>query len=284
MSDQLPSDPEAEHNPFDKFVNNDLDFEGLGDEGGALSSGAVLPGSPADGADRGEPPLRRFSSGSMPSGDWERTMRSGMNGSPFNDDDGGRPLDEEREGTSTPTRAGGFPPLSPRSPFAGRGVFSFPSLDDPRWRRGGFEVVKDLRIHKTPSYFAPGTPGAASNVMVFTNAYRYANKKVRYIENIFPGWSAVHLLWEKPVLGYVNHNEVRLTPQSSRLQEHWSDYLLVACLCLLLLLLVANVAIPTDDRALRDVYALQGRVATLQARIEILEAQLSPSTPPETPR
>ena len=163
----------------------------------------------------------------------------------------------------------------PRPIFGLRSSLPFPSLDDPRWRRGTFEVAKDLRVHKTPT-FAPSPFGSSSNVMVFANAYRYANKRLRYIPDIFPGWSAVQLMWEKPVIGYVNHNEVRLMPSAPGLKEHWMDILLIIAVCLLLLV-IGSIALLQNERARGQIESLQAEIATLNARIEALEDQLTAS-------
>jgi hypothetical protein len=234
VPEQFPPDPDSERDPFDDYVNNHLDFEGLGDE---------------DGLDR--PPSLA---------NWERLDVT----NPFR-------IDRERAiGEDEPEIS---PPglRTPRPVFGLRSSLPFPSLDDSRWRRGTFEVVKDLRVHKTPT-FAPSPFGTSSNVMVFANAYRYANKRLRYIPDIFPGWSAVQLMWEKPVIGYVNHNEVRLMPPVPKLREHWTDILLIIGVCLLLLV-IGNIALLQDERTREQIETLQAEIATLNARIEMLEIQ-----------
>lgn len=271
MPEQIPPEPDAERSPFDEYVNNHLDFGGLGDSS---------PDDPSSSND--VPPPFENGRSSLPRPDWDRldanmrNLRSGFSGSlpPFGDEEDGRSaargLTGDERGSGSPLR-GTIPPFAGR-PFTGRSPIPFPNLDDPRWKRGTFEVVKDLRVHKTPS-FAPSTLSAGSNVMVFTNAFRYdiKKKRLRYIPDIFPGWSAVHLLWEKPVLGYVNHSEVRLTPHTSRLQEHWSEVLLIAGLCALLLVAIIRMSAPPDRSMERQIEQLTEQIATLEARIAVLE-------------
>ncbi len=235
MPEQFPPDPDSERSPFDDYVNNHLNFEGLGDE-----SGLDRPPSSAN---------------------WERPDVT----NPFK-------ADRERTISEDESEISPSDPRTPRPVFELRSSLPFPSLDDSRWRRGTFEVVKDLRVHKTPT-FAPSPFGTSTNVMVFANAYRYANKRLRYIPDIFPGWSAVQLMWEKPVIGYVNHNEVRLMPPAPKLQEHWMDILLIIGVCLLLLV-IGNIARLRDERTWGQIETLQAEIVTLNARIEALESQL----------
>jgi hypothetical protein len=238
VPEQFPPDPDSERSPFDDYVNNHLDFDGLGDEG-----------------EFERPPSLA---------NWERLDSIGL----FRTDRERAVSEDEPEINPPGLR-------TPRLPFGLRSSLPFPSLDDSRWRRGTFEVVKDLRVHKTPT-FAPSPFGSSSNVMVFANAYRYANKRLRYIPDIFPGWSAVQLMWEKPVIGYVNHNEVRLMPSAPKLKEHWMDILLIIGVCLLLLV-IGNIAPLQNERTRGQIESLQAEIATLNARIEALEDQLTAS-------
>jgi hypothetical protein len=238
VPEQFPSDPDGERSPFDDFVNNHLDFEGFDDE------------------DEFERPPS--------SGNSERPSFYTLSLLRMNRE---QAVDEDEPESSPPE------PRMPRPIFGLRGALPpFPSLDDSRWRRGTFEVVKDLRVHKTPT-FAPSPFGSSSNVMVFANAYRYANKRLRYIPDIFPGWSAVQLLWEKPVIGYVNHNEVRLMPSAPKLKEYWTEILLIVGVCLLLLV-IGSIALVENERARARIESLQAEIAALNARIEALEDQL----------
>jgi len=283
VPEHIPPEPDAERSPFDDYVNNHLDLGGLGDH--ASNEGDDLPALGAGGTPGNVPP-EAGRSGAL-GFDWDRVdanwraMR-GMSGGtlPSSDDDARPTLGDERP-AGTPLRGAGFSTFGGRSAFSGRSPMPFPNLDDPRWRRGTFEVVRDLRVHKMP-VLAPGGVGIGSNVMVFTNAFRYdiKKKRLRYIPDVFPGWSAVYLLWDKPVLGYVHQNEVRLTPQTPRLQEHWSEVLLIIGLCLLLLVAIVNMTAPPNSAEARTIEQLNEEIATLQARVNVLESgALDTSTP-----
>jgi hypothetical protein len=256
-----PSEPDAERSPFDDFVNQHLDLDSLGDlppdERPALSSppdargtGMSIEGDRADTGWRGARPP------TLPEGD---------------DIFGG----ESR--ASLPPRHSGLSGISGRLPFGNaRSSVTFPALDDPRWQRGTFEVVRDLRIHKLP-VLAPGGSGIGSNVMVFTNACRYdmKRKRLRYIPNIFPGWSAVHLTWDNPIVGYVHQNEVRLTAYPQPLQASSSQIVLIVTLCLLLFMVIFNLVAPSNNSEMRVIESLNAEIATLQARLTSLEADLA---------
>lgn len=243
MPDLPPSNHDEKRNAFDEFVNNDLNMDGLGEP------------HPFDGVP-GTRSAERF---------------------PDDLDIGDEPRPSEPP--SLASRLGGTEFRPPRSvftgrpPFEGQGLFPFPSLDDPRWQRGVYEVGKDLRIHKAP-VFLPPMPGS-SHILVFSNAHRYPNKTLRFIPNVVPGWSAVHLLWDKPVTGYVHQNEVRLLPKPSWLQEKWLDVTLIACMCLVVLLALLDIARPSFEPTQQQVDNLQATMQMQETRISELEATLA---------
>lgn len=243
---ELPlSDHDGKRNAFDEFVNNDLNMDGLGEPEQGSSGTRAAPRFPDD----------------------------------LDDDDDIRP--DEPQPPPFTSRLGGadFRPPAPRPVFTGRSsfdgqsLFPFPSLDDPRWQRGAYEVVKDLRIHKAP-VFLPPTP-SGSHVLVFSNAYRYPNKTLRFIPNVLPGWSAVHLMWDKPVTGYVHQNEVRLMPKPHWLQEKWLDIILIACMCLVVLLALLDIVHPSLDVTQQQVDQLHATLQIQETRIYELEATLA---------
>jgi hypothetical protein len=247
VPDLPPSDHDEKRNAFDEFVNNDLNMDGLGEP-------QQFDGRP------GTRSAERF---------------------PDDLDGDDEPHRDEPQPPSLASRLGGAefrppssrPVFTGRPPFEGQSLFPFPSLDDPRWQRGVYEVVKDLRIHKAP-VFLPPTPGN-SQVLIFSNAYRYPNKSLRFIPNVVPGWSAVHLLWDKPVTGYVHQNEVRLMPKPHWLQEKGLDVILIVCMCLVVLLALLDIARPSFDATQQQVDQLQATMQIQQTRISELEATLN---------
>ncbi len=239
-----PDLPEGEegskkNNPFDDFVNNDLDFSGLGSaerpSPDPIDRSYLRPlnpfpfptPKPSEDAPYGNLPNR----GTTPPSEDENAPRSGLGGL------AGR-LGSFFSGGSAP-----YPRIPP------------PPLEDPRWVRGVYRVQRDLRIYRSPHRNAP-------RIVTLPEANRRLDKSLRFIANVSPGWSAVHLVGDQPIIGFVDNSEVLLVARKG-LRDVWEDVALIVCLILLILALISNL----DHLPFLGGSADSDRIATLESQL-----------------
>ncbi len=206
-------------NAFDDFVNKDLDLSSLDD--GDADKNERRPGEPTD-----KSFLRPLNPFPFP------TPKQ-SDESPYGNLPGGRTnLPTDGDDDDPPPRFVGrlFGAPMPQTPAVPR--LPAPSLEDPRWVRGVYRVQRDLRVYKNPSRHA-------IKIYTMADASRKIDKSLRFIPNMMPGWSAVHLYGEVPIVGFVDTSEVHLVARRG-LRDVWEDIALVACLLLLALALIAN--------------------------------------------
>ncbi|MDX2161636.1 MAG: hypothetical protein SF162_09950 [bacterium] len=246
-----PGDPPPFSNAFDAFVNKDLDMSGLENGDPASRTG----GEPVD-----KSYLRPLNPFPFPTPKRDEDSPFGSLpgqrfSAPGGDDDIPPRLTSRLLGTLPPTPQ--IPRVAP------------PSLEDPRWVRGVYRVQRDLRIYRNPHRAAP-------KLCTLPEANRRIDKTLRFIPNFAPGWSAVHLGGDQPIIGFVDNSEVYLIARRG-LRDVWETVALMACLILLVLALAANLdQLPFfggGDQA--RITELEQTVAEQQARIDELEAALA---------
>lgn len=307
---------------FSHFVNDQLDLSSLAEPGVRLHAVRFTPTEPNSRTDsddgENEPPslfrsgLRAMLGSSSDSDEDEDADDEFEVDDGLFDHDEAEDEDEEdpptRRGLPVPfgTVFGAGLPFGGRSPSSSReeaktSPFSttrrVPAYNDPRWVKGFYSVARDLEIH-LPSLLTP-------RVMVFANAHLRLNRRIEYIRDIAPGYSAVK--WYRQgqvipnvIIGLVKNADVRLRPATglrARLVpevgllyrglvgEILTGLFLYAALLLLLVLaglLFLNVLLP--DTTLRaygipvfdeDVpAAVETRLGEQQAQIDQLEATI----------
>jgi hypothetical protein len=158
-----------------------------------------------------------------------------------------------------------------------RSPVDVPTLDDPRWINGKFQVEKDLEIYHQPY--------DETWDKALRDACQMTHTAVRYIPNIVPGWSAIYMDWAD-LLGFVRNKDVKLYPvfQRSltlidRRASRWFETVVLALLALLFLTLLANRG-QIFNNAQHQIQALEVRIteqqsviADLQATIEALDRE-----------
>ena len=252
---------------FDEFVNNQLDMSGVEGEG----------------ADRNETSEK---SDHRPSEPIDRSYVRPLNPFPYPTQ---KPSDESLYGSlpSAPNKPSNnesdLPPrykgrlygaaLPPAEPI--RRVI-IPPLEDGRWVSGVYRVQRDLRVYQFPSR-------ETQLITCVTEANKRIDKSLRFILNIVPGWSAVHLYGEGRIVGFVDNSEVHLTARRST-RDIWESVALIACLLLLALALIANLdQLPffsgSDEQRITELEQTisdqELRIGQLEATIEALRDDVS---------
>ncbi len=237
---------------FDDFVNNDLDFTGLdssAEKSDPVDRSYLRPlnpfpfptPKPSEDAPYGNLPNR----GVTPPSEDESQPRAGLGGL------------AGRLGSLFAGGSAAYPRIPP------------PPLEDPRWVRGVYRVQRDLRIYRSPHRSAP-------RVVTLPEANRRLDKSLRFIANVSPGWSAVHLVGDQPIIGFVDNSEVLLVARKG-LRDVWEDVALIVCLILLILALITNLDhlpfLGGNDEAER-ITALESQLAERDARIQELQATI----------
>lgn len=242
-------------NAFEDFVNKDLDLSRL-DE--STDGDARRPGDPID-----KSYVRPLNPFPFPT---PKTPEDAPYGN-LPGERGNLPTDGDDD--DPPPRFTGrlFGASLPPAPSIPR--ISPPPLEDPRWTPGVYRVQRDLRVYKNPSRYA-------IKIYTMPDASRKIDKSLRFIPNMLPGWSAVHLYGEVPIVGFVDNSEVHLVARRG-LRDVWEDIALIACLLLLALALIANLdQLPffnggnTDQR----IAELEQTISEQQAMIDDLHATL----------
>lgn len=262
-----PSDPEPHDvDPFSAFVNDELDLSPLGED---------------------DPRRRPLSFSEISSLFSERLSSPHSDQDDFLDEtdiERWEKLGDERA-VSDP-----FEALSGRliSGLDTRRSIPFPEPDDARWIEGVYRPRKPFgfRIYTQPDILSNRIPASRLS--------RSWSRRVRYISEIVPGWSAVQ--FELPSLfrsltlkGYVRSSDVALVPQTGFLPNliSWmyeprniaSVFEVVFGIIVLIVLL--NIFIGRDASAPQLDEALQMTLAAQSERIANLEATLSFAFPGE---
>ncbi|MFN8529167.1 MAG: hypothetical protein U0670_11180 [Anaerolineae bacterium] len=251
FNDGSADDHKDRPSAFDDFVNKDLDMSGL--DSAAPDKGDRASSDPVDRSFLR--PLNPFPFPTQkPSEDSLFGSLPNQRTQPSSDDDIPPRFGSRLLGTLPPSTP--IPRVSPPPP------------EDPRWVRGVYRVQRDLRIYKNPHR-------AAQKVCTLPEANRRIDKSLRFIANVSPGWSAVHLYGEQPIIGFVDNSEVVLVARRG-LRDVWEDVALIVCLLLLILALVANLdQLPFFNGGDQSrITELEQTVTEQQTRITELEATL----------
>lgn len=177
-------------------------------------------------------------------------------------------------GTGVPSASN----LPPRIPF--------PPSTDSRWSAGVYSVRDDLEIFSPPSLFS------LSRVTVVANASRRVDKRIEFIRDIAPGWSAVRLTLHPgrmPITGYVRSGSVRLMNASHLRRNLFElldlrvtliDALVLVAAILLISAVVSQVLstqeLPADSGRENDrVTSLEAELQAQSERISQLEAMMN---------
>lgn len=237
---------------FDDFVNHDLDFTGL------ESSGEKSDRPSSDPIDHSYlRPLNPFPFSSPKPADDSPYGNLPTRGTPQPDEEGqGQP----RQGLGG--LAGRLNSLFSSASGAPYPRVAPPPLEDPRWVRGVYRVQRDLRIYRSPHRSAP-------RVCTLPEANRRLDKSLRFIANVSPGWSAVHLVGDQPIIGFVENSEVLLVPRKG-LRDVWEDVALIVCLILLILALITNL----DQLPFLGGTSEHDQIVTLQSQLAERDAQI----------
>ncbi len=159
-----------------------------------------------------------------------------------------------------------------------------PSTDDRRWKVGVYSVKGDLEIYYSQ-------PFLAMRVLVLASANRRFYKRVRYIPNIAPGWAAIELRTSRLLRGFVRTADVKLTPlprlpvwarpfSGISFKFDWADVLILAVILLLLLFATTDIDEKLFFMPRPHIEAMQTQVASQQAQLEALQAQLAATPMP----
>jgi hypothetical protein len=263
-----PGDDESDDlSAFDDFVNKHLNFEGKQQARPAQDSGSLFDDVP-DLDDDDDTPANPFGRPPSP-----------FTGQPFRSPFGAGSMPPLRPGAPSPSpneRANPFS-ASPNASMPPR--MPMPAPDDKRWTPGYYNVRGDLEIVVLQ-------PFLATRVLVIPDASRRLNKKCRYIANVAPGWSFIEVQTGRLLRGFVRSSDVRFMPAVAarpmfpllgryRLRLDWLDIVIVAAVLIVLLAMATEIDDELFYMARGDVRELQAQVATQQAQIEALTAELA---------
>ncbi len=254
---------------FDDFVNSQLDFDGKAERPSAETENLFDDDMEDDEVAEDEDPLGRmrpsssfgafFSRPNAPIGHTPPSrFASGSASSPF---------------SQPPPSQSSVPPRVP-----------LPSVDDRRWKDGVYSVKGDLEIYYSQ-------PFLAMRVLVLADANRRLYKRVRYIPNIAPGWAAIEVRTSRILRGFVRTADVKLTPIPKSpawsriffglpLRLDWLDVVILVVVLLMLLFAATDIDETLLYVSRPHVEALQTQVASQQAQLEALQAQLSTTPMP----
>ena len=256
-----PSDPEPHDvDPFSAFVNDELDLSPLGED------------------DPRRRPLNFFE---LPSPSSERGPSP-----PADEDDFSDEIELTRGLMLSDDHL--FEDLSEAQPppkYLMRGLemkrsISFPEPDDARWIEGVYRALFGFSIYAEPDIL--------SKCINLSHSFRQWDRRVRYIPEIVPGWSAVQLSRSRrshPLKGYVRSSDVKLVPQTGFLPNlvGWVhelktiigvfEVVVIIIIAILLLSVFSNrdASAPQTDEALQMTLSAQNeRIANLEATLSFV--------------
>ncbi|MFQ3568726.1 MAG: hypothetical protein SNJ59_17195 [Aggregatilineales bacterium] len=261
-----PSDPEPHDvDPFSAFVNDELDLSPLGED------------------DPRRRPLNFFELPSLPS---ERSPSPPNNQDDFSDENDlarwEMPGDDQTVDDLLETH---LPKRLTRGLKRKRPI-PFPEPNDARWIDGVYRTVAlfGFRVYTQPDVF--------SNRIAFSQLSWHWSRRVRYIPEIVPGWSAVQFNRSRllpPLKGYVRTSDVKLVPRTGFLPNliSWLHEpkniasVLEVAITIIVAIVLLNVLSGRDASAPQADEALQMTLSAQNERIANLEATLSFAFPGE---
>lgn len=283
----MDDDSEPEVGPFNDFVNHHLDLSDLDSTGSAAPPRAPNPFTRSSSLPP-TPPLPGLHR--MDSEDIDHSL--------FEDDDDdadpapppGPPFGGKLNSPASPFWRRSGEPARPEPPEPRRRLFGtdipsasslppripFPSSTDSRWISGVYSVRDDLEIFSPPSLFS------LSRVTIVANASRRMDKRIEYIRDISPGWSAVRLILHPgrmPITGYVRTASVHLR-STSHFRRNLLELLDMRITLIDVLVLIAAVLLVTavvsqvvvQEPVSNPPADVDQRLAELEVRLEHLEA------------
>jgi hypothetical protein len=269
-----PGDDESDDlSAFDDFVNKHLNFEGKSQAKPADDSASLFDDVPNLEEDD-DAPAGTFGRPQSFSGPLRSPFGSGGPLPPLRPPGSQNPNPNERANPFSPSPNANMPPRMP-----------IPAPDDKRWMPGYYSVRGDLEIVVLQ-------PFLATRVMVIPDANRRLNKKCRYIANVAPGWSFIEVQTGRMMRGFVRNGDVRFMPGVAsrqvmfpllgkyRLRLDWLDLVIMIAVLLVLLAMATDIDDELFYLARGDVRELQAQVATQQAQIDALTAELEATPRP----